>query len=71
MAWLWVAHHPHRPCWAVQEEQRNIMDVLEQVSTLFADHPDLLKEFTYFLPDAVQVRPRTDPQPTSQSTGDR
>lgn len=32
------------------------MDVLEQVSTLFADHPDLLKEFTYFLPDAVQVR---------------
>jgi hypothetical protein len=33
---------------------QNIMDVLEQVSTLFADHPDLLKEFTYFLPDAVQ-----------------
>ncbi len=30
------------------------MDVLEQVSSLFADHPDLLKEFTYFLPDAVQ-----------------
>jgi paired amphipathic helix protein Sin3a len=56
----------------VQEEQRNIMDVLEQVSTLFADHPDLLKEFTYFLPDAVQVRPRTDAQQTSvHSTGDR
>jgi paired amphipathic helix protein Sin3a len=25
-----------------------------QVSQLFADHPDLLMEFTYFLPDAVQ-----------------
>lgn len=24
------------------------------MSSLFADHPDLLKEFTYFLPDAVQ-----------------
>ncbi|GMH68591.1 hypothetical protein TL16_g04966, partial [Triparma laevis f. inornata] len=33
-----------------QKEQRGIKDVLEQVSTLFADHPDLLKEFTYFLP---------------------
>mmetsp|Transcript_23573 Transcript_23573/g.70832 ORF Transcript_23573/g.70832 Transcript_23573/m.70832 type:complete len:678 (+) Transcript_23573:35-2068(+) len=37
-----------------QKEQRSIKDVLEQVSELFADHPDLLKEFTYFLPDAVQ-----------------
>ena len=37
-----------------QKEQRGIKDVLEQVSALFADHPDLLKEFTYFLPDAVQ-----------------
>ena len=27
---------------------------LEQVSQLFADHSDLLMEFTYFLPDAVQ-----------------
>ena len=24
------------------------------MSTLFADHPDLLKQFTYFLPEAVQ-----------------
>ncbi|EWM25655.1 histone deacetylase sin3 component [Nannochloropsis gaditana] len=46
-AFLKILHH-------YQEEQRNIMDVLEQVSSLFADHPDLLKEFTYFLPDAVQ-----------------
>jgi len=37
-----------------QKEQRGIKEVLEQVSSLFADHPDLLKEFTFFLPDAVQ-----------------
>ena len=37
-----------------QKEQRGIKDVLEQVSHLFAEHPDLLMEFTYFLPDAVQ-----------------
>jgi len=37
-----------------QKEQRGIKDVLEQVSVLFADHPDLLKQFTYFLPEAVQ-----------------
>lgn len=32
-----------------------INSVLEQVTDLFADHPDLLKEFTYFLPDGVQA----------------
>ena len=37
-----------------QREQKGIKDVREQVSSLFADHPDLLMEFTYFLPDAVQ-----------------
>jgi len=37
-----------------QKEQLGIKEVLEQVSALFADHPDLLKEFTFFLPDAVQ-----------------
>lgn len=37
-----------------QKEQKGIKDVLEQVSQLFADHPDLLMQFTYFLPDAVQ-----------------
>lgn len=37
-----------------QREQRGIKDVLDQVSALFADHPDLLMDFTYFLPDAVQ-----------------
>lgn len=30
--------------------------MLDEVSLLFADHPDLLKEFTYFLPDAVQAQ---------------
>ena len=38
-----------------QKEQKGIKEVLEQVSELFADHPDLLAEFTHFLPDSVQV----------------
>ncbi|EED93752.1 predicted protein, partial [Thalassiosira pseudonana CCMP1335] len=33
-----------------QKEQRGIKEVLDEVSVLFADHADLLKEFTYFLP---------------------
>jgi paired amphipathic helix protein Sin3a len=37
-----------------QKEQRSIRQVLDQVSFLFRDHPDLLREFTFFLPDAVQ-----------------
>lgn len=37
-----------------QREQRGIKEVLEQVAHLFQDHSDLLKEFTFFLPDAVQ-----------------
>lgn len=37
-----------------QKEQKGIKEVLEQVSQLFADQSDLLMEFTYFLPDAVQ-----------------
>jgi paired amphipathic helix protein Sin3a len=37
-----------------QKEQRGIKEVLEEVSVLFEEHPDLLKEFTFFLPDAVQ-----------------
>lgn len=39
-----------------QKEQRGIKEVLDEVSTLFEDHPDLLKEFTFFLPDAVQAQ---------------
>lgn len=37
-----------------QKEQRSIRQVLDQVSYLFRDHPDLLRKFTFFLPDAVQ-----------------
>lgn len=37
-----------------QKEQRGIKEVLEEVSVLFSEHPDLLREFTFFLPDAVQ-----------------
>ena len=39
-----------------QKEQRGIKEVLDEVSVLFADHSDLLKQFTYFLPDAVQAQ---------------
>jgi paired amphipathic helix protein Sin3a len=39
-----------------QKEQRGIKEVLDEVSTLFADHPDLLREFTFFLPDGVQAQ---------------
>eukprot|EP00590_Aulacoseira_subarctica_P000690 CAMPEP_0172416360 /NCGR_PEP_ID=MMETSP1064-20121228/2841_1 /TAXON_ID=202472 /ORGANISM="Aulacoseira subarctica , Strain CCAP 1002/5" /LENGTH=1127 /DNA_ID=CAMNT_0013153951 /DNA_START=21 /DNA_END=3404 /DNA_ORIENTATION=+ len=34
--------------------QRGIKEVLEQVLSLFANHPDLLREFTYFVPDAAR-----------------
>lgn len=37
-----------------QRHERSIKDVLDRVSVLFRDHPDLLRDFTYFLPDAVQ-----------------
>mmetsp|Transcript_6575 Transcript_6575/g.13303 ORF Transcript_6575/g.13303 Transcript_6575/m.13303 type:complete len:1590 (+) Transcript_6575:983-5752(+) len=43
-----------------QNEQRSIKEVLEQVSNLFKDHPDLLKEFTYFLPDAVRESAKSE-----------
>lgn len=41
-----------------QRQQRSIKEVLERVSVLFRDHPDLLKDFTYFLPETVQVSVR-------------
>ena len=37
-----------------QNSQVTIKDVLDRVVVLFKDHPDLLRDFTYFLPDAVQ-----------------
>eukprot|EP00588_Corethron_pennatum_P025458 CAMPEP_0194324768 /NCGR_PEP_ID=MMETSP0171-20130528/28845_1 /TAXON_ID=218684 /ORGANISM="Corethron pennatum, Strain L29A3" /LENGTH=486 /DNA_ID=CAMNT_0039083743 /DNA_START=384 /DNA_END=1844 /DNA_ORIENTATION=- len=39
-----------------QKEQRGAKEVLDDVSELFSDHPDLLKEFTLFLPGAVQAQ---------------
>lgn len=37
-----------------QRGQRGLKEVLIQISTLLADHPDLLRDFTGFLPVAVQ-----------------
>lgn len=39
-----------------QDTQSGINHVLEQITDLFADEPDLLREFTYFLPDTVQAQ---------------
>ena len=44
-----------------QREQRSIKDVYKQVSVLFQDHPDLLQEFSHFLPE--QVPKTANPQP--------
>jgi len=43
-----------------QKEQKSIKEVLDQVSELFRDHPDLLKEFTYFLPDGVREKAKQE-----------
>lgn len=37
-----------------KEHEQSIEGVLDNVSELFRDEPDLLKEFAYFLPEAVQ-----------------
>lgn len=39
-----------------QDTHAGINHVLEQITDLFADEPDLLREFTYFLPDTVQAQ---------------
>lgn len=36
-----------------QKEQRTISEVYQQVAALFVSHPDLLEEFSQFLPEAV------------------
>ena len=41
---------------AYKADKQSIEGVLEEVSELFRDHPDLLKEFAYFLPEAVQAQ---------------
>jgi hypothetical protein len=48
---------------------------MDQVSVLFKDHPDLLRDFTYFLPDAVQPqaeeRLRRSVQRAHRNTGEK
>jgi len=46
------------------KEQHTIKDVYEQVANLFQDHPDLLEEFTQFLPDPLAQQ---TPPPVSAS----
>jgi paired amphipathic helix protein Sin3a len=45
-AFLEILHTYHK-------EQHTIKDVYDQVANLFANHPDLLDEFTQFLPDPI------------------
>ena len=54
-----------------QKEQRGIKEVLDEVSVLFADHADLLKEFTYFLPDAVQSQAKAQLDVAAKKAEDR
>lgn len=53
-AFLDILHAYQKDQAKPKEQQKGIQEVLDKVSKLFADHPDLLKEFTHFLPDAVQ-----------------
>jgi histone deacetylase complex regulatory component SIN3 len=36
-----------------RKEEKSISDVYEEVAQLFKHHPDLLEEFTHFLPDSA------------------
>eukprot|EP00980_Cylindrotheca_fusiformis_P010028 scaffold2214_cov139-Cylindrotheca_fusiformis.AAC.25 len=54
-----------------QKEQRGIKEVLEEVSVLFSEHPDLLKEFTYFLPEAVQAEAKAQLEIVAQEAEER
>lgn len=54
-----------------QKEQRGIKEVLEEVSVLFSEHPDLLKEFTFFLPDAVQSEAKAQLEQAAQEAEER
>jgi histone deacetylase complex regulatory component SIN3 len=50
------------------KEQHTIKDVYDQVATLFANHQDLLEEFTQFLPEPPASTPTQPPQPRVQKT---
>ena len=36
-----------------RKEEKSINEVYEEVASLFRNHPDLLEEFTHFLPDSA------------------
>lgn len=36
-----------------RKEEKSIAEVYEEVAQLFKHHPDLLEEFTHFLPDSA------------------
>ncbi|XP_010255489.1 PREDICTED: paired amphipathic helix protein Sin3-like 4 isoform X2 [Nelumbo nucifera] len=40
-----------------RKENKSITEVYQEVATLFHDHPDLLSEFTHFLPDSSATVP--------------
>jgi paired amphipathic helix protein Sin3a len=36
-----------------RKEEKSISEVYDEVAALFRHHPDLLEEFTHFLPDST------------------
>jgi len=52
---VWVYRHFLEILHTYQKEQKTIEEVYEQVAKLFRDHPDLLDEFTHFLPDSTSI----------------
>jgi len=42
-----------------EREQRTMKEVLEEIPALFSEHPDLLRDFIYFLPDHVQAEAKS------------
>ena len=45
-----------------RKEEKSISDVYEEVAQLFKHHPDLLEEFTHFLPDSAPPVRATPPR---------
>jgi len=70
-AFLDILHAYQKDQAKPKEQQKGIQEVLDKVSKLFADHPDLLKEFTYFLPDAVQGQAKERLDRAAQESIDR
>ncbi len=54
-----------------QKEPRGIKEVLENVSLLFRDHPDLLEEFVFFLPKSVREKEKERLTETGTATTQR